>query len=166
MRYDDPANDQILAEINAGSVIPCSVGEVLTKTSSRAPPQILNVLPGQPVELRVAKRLSENYTAPPKRPAAAFSGSGHRLGSLAPATASENTSVPMPGSFPSATSNSGGSGSSAGADRPSMNTMFQVDQTLPTTSVQIRLADGTRYIIRSRVRDYRDTNVVAGSLRG
>ena len=112
------------------------------RMASRAPPQILDVLPGQPVELRVAKRLSENYTAPPKRPTAAFSGSGHRLGSPAPAIVSHNSHMPMPGSFPSAPSDSGG-GSSA---RPSVNTRFEVDQTLPMTSVQIRLADGTRHV--------------------
>jgi len=126
MRYDDPANDQILGEINAG----------------RAPPQILNVQPGQPVELRVAKRLTENYTPLPKRPMAAFSGSGNRLGSPAPALTSEGTSS-MPGSFPSASASGSG-----GASRPSMTTMFEVDQTLPTTSVQIRLADGTRIVCR------------------
>lgn len=142
---------------------------MLTKTpsaASRAPPQILNVLPGQPVELRVAKRLSENYTAAPKRPTAAFGGSGNRLGSPAPAIASETTSVPMPGSFPAAASSSGGSGSSSGADRPSMNTMFQVDQTLPTTSVQIRLADGTRYVIRPQLRNDGDTNTLVELWRG
>jgi hypothetical protein len=51
-----------------------------------------------------------------------------------------SAALPVPGSFPS-TSASG----SGGAPRPSMTTMFEVDQTLPTTSVQIRLADGTRY---------------------
>jgi UBX domain-containing protein 1 len=128
MRYDDPANDQILAEINAG----------------RAPPQILNVQPGEPVELRVAKRLTENYTPQPKRPMAAFSGSGNRLGAPASALSESASAAPsMPGSFPSANATG-----SDGPSRPSMTTMFEVDQTLPTTSVQIRLADGTRIVCR------------------
>ncbi|KAH8105334.1 SEP domain-containing protein [Cristinia sonorae] len=46
MEYSDPSNQKILEEINAG----------------RAPTRILNVLPGQLVELRVAKRLGEPYT--------------------------------------------------------------------------------------------------------
>jgi len=128
MRYDDPANEQVLTEINAG----------------RAPPHIMNVLPGQPVELRVAKRFTEDYT-PTKRPMGAFGGSGNRLGSPVPPLSSETASaaLPMPGSFPS-TSSSGPSS----APQPSMTTMFEVDQTLPTTSVQIRLADGTRIVCR------------------
>lgn len=100
----------------------------------------MNVLPGQPVELRVAKRMSEKYTPSPKRPVGAFGGSGHRLGSPVSPPASETTALPVPGSFP--TTSAGGID---GAQRPRMTTMFEVDQTLPTTSVQIRLADGTRY---------------------
>jgi len=46
MRYDDPANMQFLSEINAG----------------RAPPSLFNVEPGQPLEIKVAKRTGEYYT--------------------------------------------------------------------------------------------------------
>ena len=110
----------------------------------RAPPQILGVLPGQPVELRVAKRVAENYSPPPKRPLAAFGGSGNLLGSPAPAFAPDGSNAPaavMPGSFPSA---GGVAGASASAERSSVNTLFEVDQSLPTASVQIQLADGKR----------------------
>lgn len=96
------------------------------------------------MELRVAKRITENYTPPPKRPAASFGGSGNRLGSPAPVLTSEGT---VPGAFPTSTASSSGSVSAVaggGEERQRMNTMFEVDQTLPTTSVQIRLADGTR----------------------
>jgi len=129
MRYDDPAHAQTLNEINAG----------------RAPPQILNVLPGQPVELRVARRLNEDYTPSPKRGMAAFAGSGNRLGSPAPAVTAPR-GAGMPGAFPS----SSASGSTAVPQREpdSMSTRFEVDQTKPTTSVQIRLADGTRMVCR------------------
>ncbi|KAL0948009.1 hypothetical protein HGRIS_010631 [Hohenbuehelia grisea] len=48
MRYDDPMSKQILEEINAG----------------RAPPSLLSVLPGQRIELRVAKRTNEKYVTP------------------------------------------------------------------------------------------------------
>jgi UBX domain-containing protein 1 len=89
MRYDDPANSQVLNEINSGCVaLLCRA----FKTTSdgfcvgcrRAPPSILNVQPGQPVELRVARRLNEAYVPPPTRPVAAFSGQGARLGSVVP----------------------------------------------------------------------------------
>ncbi|KAF5361436.1 hypothetical protein D9758_006167 [Tetrapyrgos nigripes] len=128
-RFDDPNNRHILEEIQAG----------------RAPPSILNVEPGEPVELRVAQRTSEDWT-PSSTP---FSGTGHRLGAPVPEISSgSGTSSNMPGSFPSgSTAGSNETGPSTG-ERPSMNTLFAVDQTQPTTSVQIRLADGTRMVCR------------------
>ncbi|KAI0357190.1 SEP-domain-containing protein [Trametes cingulata] len=138
MRYDDPANEQILAEINSG----------------RAPPQILNVAPGQPVELRVVKRLSEDYVPSPKaRQAKVFSGQGHRLGSpvpgeLTPGASSSGSGSGMPGGFPSGSASAGGSSLPAQRTADSISTRFEVDQTKPTTSVQIRLADGTRMVAR------------------
>jgi len=105
-----------------------------------APPSVLNVRQGQHVELRVAKRLEEDYV-PPKG-AKIFSGSGHRLGAVVPEVATGNRSSAMPGSFPSASSAVSSTPSSA--DRPKIPTSFEVDQTQPTTSIQIRLADGTR----------------------
>jgi len=124
MRYDDPGNAQILSEINSG----------------RAPPSILNVQQGQPVELRVAKRTSEDYI-PPKR--SGFVGTGHRLGAAVPNLIPEmepnTTADAMPGSFP---------GDVARSASAVASTRFEVDQTLPTTSVQIRLADGTRMVCR------------------
>jgi len=127
LRYDDAANAQILAEINSG----------------RAPPSILNVNPGQPVELRVAKRTNEDY-APPQSHAKTFGGAGHRLGapvpSLTGAGSSSDTSA-MPGSFPALTQED--------SHQPErMTTRFEVDQTKPMTSIQLRLADGTRMVCR------------------
>ncbi len=106
---------------------------------SRAPPSILNVLPGQPVELRVAKHTDEDYVAPKRT---GFSGSGNRLGAPVPGgDSSQASGSSMPGSFPSSSSPAP---SSEGA-RESISTKFEVDQSKPTTSIQIRLADGTRY---------------------
>ncbi|KAI0820919.1 hypothetical protein BC628DRAFT_1395081 [Trametes gibbosa] len=138
MRYDDPANEQILAEIKSG----------------RAPPQILNVSPGQPVELRVVRRLSEDYVpSPGARQARVFAGQGHRLGSPVPgelssgaSTSASGSGSPMPGGFPSGSA--GGSSLPTQRAAESINTRFEVDQTKPTTSVQIRLADGTRMVAR------------------
>ncbi|GBE88893.1 UBX domain-containing protein [Sparassis crispa] len=136
MRYDDPGHAQVLAEINSG----------------RAPPHVLNVLPGQPVELRVVKRLQDDFVPSAKVQARTFSGHGHRLGSpvpsFAPAPAASGSSSgggAMPGSFPLSTSRSP---APPAAERSSINTRFEVNQTLPTTSVQIRLADGTRMVCR------------------
>ncbi|KAK1229739.1 protein phosphatase regulator [Marasmius sp. AFHP31] len=123
MRYDDPNNEAVLAEIHSG----------------RAPPSILNVRPGEPVELRVQKRTNEDYV-PPKR--GAFHGSGNRLGAPVPEVAGSASSSAMPGSFPSASSSS--SEPPASTTRSSISTVFEVDQSKPTTSVQVRLADGTR----------------------
>ncbi|TFK68923.1 SEP-domain-containing protein [Pluteus cervinus] len=122
MRYDDPNHARILAEINSG----------------RAPPAILDVNPGQPVELRVNKKTEEDYVAPTGMKA--FAGSGHRLG----APVSEATGhQAMPGTFPPASGDAGPS-----QEREGISTKFEVDQTRPTTSVQIRLADGTRMVAR------------------
>ncbi|CAE6362367.1 unnamed protein product [Rhizoctonia solani] len=120
LKYDDPANQAILSAINSGS----------------APPSILNVRVGQPVELRVAQRTKEGYRSPPPKPATPFSGSGNRLG--APTTSAEASgsgSTSMPGTFTS-------------TEPEAIRTMFEVDNSLPTTSIQVRLADGTRLTCR------------------
>lgn len=144
MRYDDPANEGILSEIDAGYIDHKLTHPRACSPSthrSHAPPQILNVRPGQPVELRVVRRLQDDYV-PPK--AKAFSGQGHRLGSPIPG-ASTSTPEPapeIPGAFPSGSA--GGSSLPAQRSADNFGTRFEVDQTKPTTSVQIRLADGTR----------------------
>lgn len=91
---------------------------------SRAPLSLLNVRHGQPVEVRVVKRQEEDYTPPPKAPPKPFEGTGNRLGSPAAYVAP----TPAPGAFPSA----------ATTAAPT------VDESQPTTNIQIRLADGSR----------------------
>ena len=105
--YADPENERLLEEMNTG----------------RAPVSVLDVRPGQPVEVVVSKRTTEDYVPERQR----FGGSGNRLGSPVPAVTS------MPGAFPPVR-----------AERASVTTLFEVDQTQPTTTVQVRLADGTR----------------------
>ncbi|KIM31278.1 hypothetical protein M408DRAFT_327539 [Serendipita vermifera MAFF 305830] len=115
--YSDPVSAQLLQSIQDGL----------------APPEALNVRIGQPVELRVSKRLDEDYVPPPPGP---FAGTGNRLGSPLPATVqSTTTSAAPPAAAPAQAS-----GASAGS--------FEVDMSAPTTSVQIRLADGTRLVSR------------------
>jgi len=99
----------------------------------------MNVRHGQRVNLNVITKLGEAYV-PPKR--GNFSGTGQRLGAPTPSVSSviASSSDSMPGSFPIGSS----TGSIASVERQSINTHFEVDQTQPTTSVQIRLADGTR----------------------
>jgi UBX domain-containing protein 1 len=126
LRYDDEEHARILNEINDG----------------RAPPAILNVLPGQPVELRVAKRVGEDYVTT----ARTFAGSGSRLGGVVPNIVGTPQTQSMPGTFNTgAPAQAPSQQSSSSTDEPSG---FEVDQTLPTTSVQVRLADGTRLVAR------------------
>lgn len=100
----------------------------------------MNAREGQHIELRVAKRTHEEYV-PPQGPRA-WLGTGQRLGAPVPTFAPADTS--MPGGFPS--SAAAAAPVQTGADREGITTRFEVDQTLPTTSLQIRLADGTRYV--------------------
>ncbi|GAB5591692.1 protein phosphatase regulator [Umbelopsis nana] len=113
LRYDDPANEYALNAINSG----------------RAPLSLLDVQPGQAVDVRVAKRLDEDYTPPPKAPPKPFEGAGHRLGSPSPEVMSRTSS---PASQPQ-------------APRP---TQLNIDSSQPVTSVQIRLSDGTRLVAK------------------
>ena len=106
-----------------------------------APLQYLNLKPGQKVELKIAHRSDQDFEPPPKSPMKAFSGSGQRLGSIVPGA-------------PLATS--------LGTSSPekSQNIKFQVNQDEPITSVQIRLGDGTRLVLKCNhshtVRDVRN----------
>ncbi|TIA91799.1 hypothetical protein E3P99_00907 [Wallemia hederae] len=96
--------------------------------SGRAPLSLLNIRFGQRVNLGVSQRTDEDYVAPPKvfKP---FEGTtGQRLG--APVTASiRQTEQPAPAA------------SSAPAEK------VQVDQSKPTTRVQVRLHDGSRNVV-------------------
>lgn len=116
--------------------------------SRHAPPAVLNVLPGQHVELRVTKRTDEDYV-PPKG-TKTFGGSGHRLGAVVPdsypgAGSSGAYSSAMPGSFPPGPGVSIPIIETGAPEKPAITPKFEVDHTQPMTSIQIRLADGTRY---------------------
>ena len=86
-----------------------------------APISLLNVQYGQSVDVTVEKRLDEEYTPPPKayKP---FEGEGYRLGSETPPVA--RPVQPPTTAQPSAT--------------------MDVDESSPTTTLQIRLAAGGR----------------------
>ncbi|KZS87675.1 SEP-domain-containing protein [Sistotremastrum niveocremeum HHB9708] len=143
LRYEVPENAQLLGEINTG----------------HAPPSVLNVRVGQPVELRVARRMDEDYKEPPKRPVGPFESAGQRLGDFSPVVtgverpSSSTASQTVPGAFPvgaygAPVAPTRPAASSRAADVPLGQPRFEVDQTQPTTSVQVRLADGTRLVCR------------------
>lgn len=124
MRYDDPANREVLAAIHQG----------------RAPYSIMDVEPGQAADVEVHQRMNEDYPHPPKR-TGGFAGSGTRLGSEVPAFSTPAAAAPAPaparGSRPAATA---GTSAQSGA--------VTVDEALPTVTLQIRRADGTRLTSR------------------
>ncbi|QKX61229.1 uncharacterized protein TRUGW13939_08376 [Talaromyces rugulosus] len=112
-RSDDPRNAGILEGIRRG----------------RAPLSIMNVLPGQEVDVEI-KQHEEKYTRP-KPKYKPFSGSGQRLGSPTPAI---RTSQPEP--------------AAAAAASPSEAAKPDVDESQPIITLQIRLGDGTRLTSR------------------
>jgi UBX domain-containing protein 1 len=121
MRYDDPANREILQGIERG----------------RAPLSLMNVQPGQPADVSVFKRMDEDYV-PPKKKFVPFSGQGQRLGSLTPGETHPDLAAAAPAAAPAAAA------SSSQPAGPSVN----LDSSAPTTNLQIRLGDGTRLVSR------------------
>jgi UBX domain-containing protein 1 len=122
MRYDDPANQEILKAIQSG----------------RAPLSIMNVEPGQPTEVNIFKRMEEDYV-PPKKAKVAFGGQGNRLGSPTVGTESSAAAAPPSSSIPTTAS------SGATAAPPAT---VSIDDAQPTVNMQIRLGDGTRLVSR------------------
>ena len=116
-RADDPKNAEILEGIRQG----------------RAPLSIMNVVPGQEVEVHINQHDS-NYVKP-KPKYKPFSGSGQRLGSPTPGPGSRSEAPP-------ATTTGSSTPASTGAEAP------KVDESQPTVTLQIRLGDGTRLTSR------------------
>lgn len=117
-RIDDPRNAEILNLIRQG----------------RAPLNIMNVQPGQEVDVEI-KQHDEKYVKPKKkfRP---FEGSGHRLGSPTPGVPS------MPGAFTSEPA------APAPATTPTAPPSAEVDESKPTVTLRISLGSGTRLTSR------------------
>ncbi|CAO1628911.1 unnamed protein product [Jaminaea pallidilutea] len=123
-RYDDPQSAALLAAIE----------------NNNAPPEAFGIRFGQRVVIQVAKRLGEKYSPPPPAPMKAFSGGGNRLGSPAPATTTTGGNE--------SASTSGPSGTATTASNAAAPQEVSVDESKPTTRIQIRLADGTRLVGR------------------
>ena len=115
-RFDDPANQPLMEQINQG----------------HAPLSMLDVQPGQEVDLNLDPHKDENYVKP-KPKYKPFGGSGQRLGSPTPGVASASSSSAT--AAPSQQSAVPG-----GAALPTND----VDESAPTVTLQVRLGDGTR----------------------
>ncbi|ANB12574.1 protein phosphatase regulator SHP1 [Sugiyamaella lignohabitans] len=117
-RYDDPQNVAHLEAINSG----------------KAPLSLLNVENGQGVDVRIVRKMDENY-APPKK-LGGFHGQGNRLGS------------PVPGDI--SLSNSASSSTANLSSSSSVSALGTASGTAPASGlgasgdapVQIRLGDG------------------------
>lgn len=139
-KYDDPENEEFLKAIKSG----------------RAPIHMLNVAPGQAVEVKVDHRMEQDYVKVFKT----FGGSGQRLGAPTPSLISSSSSssssagavASLPGSFPTSSSFSSSTPTAAAITTTSSTpaalvssaTSLNVDESKPITSIQIRLGDGTR----------------------
>ena len=119
---EDPRNADILNGIRQG----------------RAPLHIMNVMPGQEVDVEI-KQHDEKYVKP-KAKYKPFTGSGNRLGSPTPGVMS------MPGAFTSELSEPAASTTSIAAS--SSAPAIEVASDLPTITLRITLGDGTRLTSR------------------
>ncbi|PLB42368.1 protein phosphatase regulator SHP1 [Aspergillus candidus] len=113
-RSDDPRNAEILEGIRQG----------------RAPLSIMNVQPGQEVDVEI-KQHDEKYVKP-KPKYKPFSGQGQRLGSPTPGVQSPAPASPVP----------------ATSQPVSEPNTPEVDESQPTVTLQVRLGDGTRLTAR------------------
>ncbi|KAF3926675.1 hypothetical protein ABW21_db0202221 [Orbilia brochopaga] len=120
MRYDDPEHQETLRGIEAG----------------RAPLHLMNVRQDQFTDVHVHRKMDEDYVQPKKK-FVPFGGSGQRLG------------APTPGFDSTAASSSTSAAPAAvSAPAPPAPQTVAVDSAQPSTSLQIRLGDGTRLVSR------------------
>lgn len=129
-RYDEPGNKDLLEAIQAG----------------RAPPSLFGVRFNQPLRLEVAQRTNEDYKQPPKvhKP---FEGGGNRLGSPSPEVRGSGSATPSgSGSMPGGILQGGsvGHAPTTSASAPT----FELDNSKPTTSIQLRLGDGAKLVAK------------------
>lgn len=95
--------------------------------SGVAPPELFGISRGQAIEIHVSRKLEEDYKEPPKK-LKPFSGTGNRLGDYSSVSSNINTS----------------SSSTSQSQEP----VIEADESLPITSIQIRLIDGTRFVAK------------------
>ena len=127
-RYDDPANAPFMQAVANG----------------QCPPELAPADRNQPININLVRKETE-YEPPPEPKYRAFQGSGRTLGgsSSGPssdAAAAGGAGVTPGGSSSGPSSDAAAEGSGAGA--------WSVDEGAPTTSVQLRLRDGSRVVGR------------------
>lgn len=123
--YKDPRNEEFLKTLGMGQV-----------------PSELKARPNQRVKVMVQHRVQDKYV-PPKKVLKPFQGTGNRLGSEIPGeTTGFTTSSPPPPTLPVSTSSA--TTSSPASSAPA----FGANSNEPLTTVQIRLADGTRLVAK------------------
>lgn len=120
LRFDDPANEHIMQEINQG----------------RAPKALLDVQPDQEVDLNLDPHKGENYVQP-KPKYKPFGGQGNRLGAPTPGLATSS----------GAASSLSSAAPPAAASQPATQ-QPAIDESQPTIQLQVRLGDGTRLVAR------------------
>ncbi|XP_038606488.1 NSFL1 cofactor p47 [Tachyglossus aculeatus] len=148
--YQDPANAQFLESIRRGEV----------------PAELRRLARGGQVNLDMEDHRDEDFVKP-KGSFRAFTGQGQKLGSTAPQVLGAEpagwgaSEPPAPSAAPAAAAAaaaSSSSSSSAPAPAPAAPSPA-LDESQPTTNVQVRLADGRRLVHRfnhsHRVRDVR-----------
>ncbi|KAL3842391.1 hypothetical protein ACJMK2_020411 [Sinanodonta woodiana] len=139
--YSDPANKEFLDSISRGEV----------------PKELLRQARGGEVNLNMEDHRNEDFVRP-KVPIRAFAGEGHMLGSPVPHMVTKESAVP-PASVTAI--NMGTKRSAvASATVTSRELSVHIDESKPTTTLQIRLADGSRLVAKfnnnHRVRDVRN----------
>merc|ERR1711962_1405777 len=115
--FDDPANKEFLGSVGKGEV----------------PAELRVRAQGGEVHVTMEDKREEEYVKP-KQKMQAFSGVGNMLGS------------PTPNVTGGSSSTSADIGPSASATRVPSQPVFKIDESQPVTTLQIRLADGTRLV--------------------
>lgn len=98
------------------------------------PPELASRTRGGMIDVKLENKAHLDYKPEPKR--LAFSGEGHRLGAPAPETVEHE---------PAASVSNTASQTSGQAIRTSLS----VDESLPVTTIQVRLLDNTRLVVRA-----------------
>ncbi|ODV95479.1 hypothetical protein PACTADRAFT_50195 [Pachysolen tannophilus NRRL Y-2460] len=118
-RYDNPKNSSYIRELNSG----------------RAPLALLNVKPGQDVDVNITKKLDEEYK-PQKKKIHHFEGTGHRLGS------------PVPGDFSLSQSQESETQQATPLEQKEEQQPKKDDEGEGDAVIQFRLADGKKIVHR------------------
>lgn len=151
---DDPeANEEVVTRhltlwsngfsINDGPLLSYQEHSTILQdlNQGRAPLQLLNVKFGQRVDLQVQKRMEEEYV-PQKPTMKAFEGSGNRLGAPAPDIGGSSSASPAAGA--AAQTSSSSAMPTKDPESFMTNPTFELDQSQPVTSIQIRTGSGER----------------------